>query len=62
MFQTIADHSIAKLRDGTVVTVLEALHADGLEQAYLVEVDQTADGMMKTVKHSEITEVLWSPA
>lgn len=61
MLAKVKDLSVVRLKDGREGTVLEVLEAQGLPLSYMVEVDETPEGMMVTVPHDAVASVLWVP-
>ena len=60
MLGKVKDLSVVKLKGGREGTVVSVYDHPGKPLAYLVEVDETDNGLV-TVLHTELLDVLWEP-
>lgn len=60
MSERIEDLSVVRLRDGREGTVVSVYDYPGKPLAYLVEVEESADGLV-TILHDEVEKVTWKP-
>lgn len=60
MLRIIKEHSVVRLNDGREGTVQIIHHKDGVEVAYLVEIEDSSHDIL-TVTPDQIAEIKWGP-
>lgn len=60
MLAKLKDLSVVRLADGREGTVVSVYDHPGKPLAYLVEVEESDEGLV-TVMHNEVQEVVWVP-
>lgn len=60
MSKKIKEHSVVRLKDGRIGTVQIVHYKNGVETAYLVEIEDGAHDL-PTVTTDQIAEITWEP-
>lgn len=60
MSRKIKEHSVVRLKDGRSGTVQIVHYKDGVETAYLVEIEDGSHDLL-TITPDQIAEITWEP-